>query len=203
MIGFAPWVKKTVRKMFAGNARVPSKMKRSVTLGVETLETRCTPFTLPLTKITFDEVTPGTPINNLTIKGVTFHDTQGAFVYPPINFPAKFVQFPVALGGPAGETLTMNFAHPTNHLQFDVGLYYVPGPVTAGFTVQLFGPQHQALGTFNVNTQNYIYVTSEGEFNYSGQAVSQAVVTFNSGAGYLFFLDNIVYSPTLAGGRYH
>jgi hypothetical protein len=144
-------------------------------------------------KLTMDEVS-FQPVNGLTIKGVTFADTAGAYIDATNGGQMHYVQDPALVGQTGGETLTMTFNQPAYGLQFGVALS-TQGSVTAGFTVQLYDPLGNALGgpiavnTAQLSGDNF----TEGLFTTSLGDIGKAVVTFNSGAAVLFGLDNVVY----------
>lgn len=148
--------------------------------------------------LTFDELGSPTPVDGLTVKGVTFDykidgvDSTDATYnqsFPPQLPPNLFVnlQAPVLEGNAKG-TLSLDFAQPISDLQFAVGVEST-APVTSALTVELFAPDSNSLGSTSVNTSN-LAILSEGSFAYNGAPVQRAVVNFDETK---FGLD-----PTLA-----
>jgi hypothetical protein len=141
--------------------------------------------------LTMDEV-PFQPVNGVTLKGVTFTDTSGADIDAADGGQQHYTQDPVIEGQTGGETLTMTFIQPAYGLQFGVSVSS-QGLLVGAFTVQLFDPTGNPLGTFPVNASqlpgdNF----SEGLFT-SSMTIGKAVVTFNSAEASAFGLDNVVY----------
>ena len=153
---------------------------------------RATPITL-----TFDEL-PSQPVDGLTFQGVTFGFTIGGFpstdaTYNGGGTTGTFVQLPT-LEGEASGILTLDFALPTNILQFGVALKCC-GTLTPGFTVELFDPGLLSLGVTPVNTSPLGGpAPTEGQFTYSGPLVSRAVIDFED-SGVKFAFDNLTYEP--------
>lgn len=145
------------------------------------------------TLITMGEV-PFQPVNGLTLLGVTFADTSGAYIDAGDGGQQHDTQDPVIEGNTAGEILTMTFLKPAYGLQFGVSLS-TPYPLTPGFVVQLFGPSGNPLGTFPVNTAPVgSDFFTEGIFSSgTGVIIGKAVVTFNSDGASAFGLDNVLF----------
>jgi hypothetical protein len=142
-------------------------------------------------KLTMDEI-PFQPINGVTLKGVTFADTTGADIHAPNGGQQHDTQDPVIEGQTAGETLTMTFNNIAYGLQFGVTLS-ANGPLAPGFTVSLYDPLGNFLGTFPVNTAPVgSDFFTEGIFS-SNLVIGKAVVTFNSAQAGAFGLDNVIY----------
>jgi hypothetical protein len=97
---------------------------------------------------------------------------------------------PVIEGNAQG-VLTINFASPTPLVQFGVSLL-TSADLSPGFSVELLNSgtlvQSTSVNTAPVGSDTF----TEGVFAYSGAAVNQAVVTFNSSGG-RFGFDNLVY----------
>lgn len=145
--------------------------------------------------ITFSELPPQ-PVNGLTFQGITFGFTVGGNPSTDATFGGSgpgtitFVQDPSLEGNSAG-VLTIDFTGgPTSTLSFGVAVS-TTDPLSPGFTVSLFDPTANLLGTFPVNTSPLVFF-SEAEFSLSGPQIGRAVVTF-SGSGPRFALDNITY----------
>jgi hypothetical protein len=143
----------------------------------------------PSSTIRFNEL-PTQPVNGLSFGGVTFGFTVGGVPSTDALFDffgpgsITFIQDP-SLEGLAGGTqnpaffseLTLTFASPTPFLSFGVSLNEVANR-TPGFTVSLFDSSLALFATVPVNTSPLITFT-EGQFNFSGTPVKQAVITFN------------------------
>jgi hypothetical protein len=159
--------------------------------------------------LTFDELGSPTPVDGLTVKGVTFDykingvDSTDAIYnlsFPP-DFPGNLfanLQAPL-LEGNANGLLTIDFANPVSAFEFAVGLETF-GPLTPGLTVELFAPGLQSLGTTPVNTSS-LAALSEGLFSYNGVPVTRAVLDFDeTKLGFdptvapRFSLDNLTYT---------
>ena len=142
-------------------------------------------------KLTMDEV-PFQPVNNLTLKGITFTDTTGADIHAADGGQQHYTQDPVIEGQTGGEVLTMTFLQPAYGLQFGVSISR-QGLATPGFTVTLFDPLGNLLGSFPVNASQLSGDNfSEGLFT-SSLTIGKAVVTFPSPGASAFGLDNVVY----------
>jgi hypothetical protein len=150
--------------------------------------------------LTFDEL-PTQPVDGLSYMGVTFGFTVGGSpstdaVYNGIGpGTLTYLQDPTLEGTTAG-ILTLDFATPTDQLQFGAALssYYAATP---GYTVNLYDPSYQLIGSYSGNTSPLI-LWSEGQFTYSGAPVSQAVIGFNEQAASRFALDNLTINPVSA-----
>ena len=133
---------------------------------------------------------PTQPVNGLTVKGVTFNDTNGAVYNTGNGGNLFYTQDPVIEGQTAGEILTMTFATPAYGLQFGVALS-TTGNVTPGFTVQLYDPAGNFLGTFPVNATQHPGDAFSGGLFATGLTVGKAVVTFSGAIA--FGLDNVAF----------
>ena len=149
----------------------------------------------PLTTLEFDEL-PFQPVNGLSIEGVTFAFTLNGHPFNDANYnsfgpgPGPFVQCPCLEGNTRG-TLTITFDKPTTIVEFGVGLSTTV-PLATGFTVDVIGPSGKSRGVFPVATSPAPTFTG-AQFSYSGAAVSQVVITFNSAAAGRFVIDNLTY----------
>lgn len=159
--------------------------------------------------LTFDELGVPTPVDGLTVKGVTFDfkingvDSTDAIynsTFPPEFPPNLFVnlQQPILEGNAKG-ILTLDFAAPISALQFAAGVETF-GSATPGLTVELFDSGLKSLGITPVNTSR-LAALSEGLFSYSGSPVLRAVLDFNeTQLGFnptidpRFSLDNLSYT---------
>lgn len=146
--------------------------------------------------ITFDEL-PTQAVNGLSLKGVTFGFTVGGVASTDATFNtnngpglSSFITPPNLEGNSSG-VLTLTFAAPVTSIQAGVALNST-ATFSPGFSVQLFDTFNNSLGTTGVNTAP-APIFSEGQFNYSGVAVSKAVVTFSPGTR--FAMDNLSFAP--------
>jgi hypothetical protein len=159
----------------------------------------------------FDELGSPTPVDGLTVSGVTFDfkidgvDSNDAIYnssFPP-GFPPNLfanLQQPLLDGNGRG-ILTLDFAEPASELEFAVGLETF-APTTAGLSVELFTAESQSLGITPVNTSPQATL-SEGLFTYSGEPVTRAVLDFdetqfglNPTQAPRFSLDNLSYTSS-------
>ncbi|OKH33313.1 hypothetical protein NIES2101_40015 [Calothrix sp. HK-06] len=160
-----------------------------------------------VTKLTFDELGVPTPVDNLTVKGVTFDfkidgvDSNEAMYnasFPP-QLPSNLLanlQQP-SLQGNAQGILSIDFAAPVEALEFAVGVDAVQ-PLAPGFSVELLDKGLNSLGITPVNTAP-LAILSEGLFKYSGVPIKKAIVSFNSESSLnpnnpRFSLDNLSYT---------
>ena len=110
--------------------------------------------TTGLTVIHFNELPPP-PANGVSFAGVTLGFTGGVATFNASNGGnVTYVQDPSLEGDTTG-TLTLNFASPTQVLQFGVALSNMAVD-TPGFTVALFSPSGAPIGTFPVTTDPLI-----------------------------------------------
>ncbi|BAZ14899.1 hypothetical protein NIES4071_67690 [Calothrix sp. NIES-4071] len=161
------------------------------------------------TKLTFDELGSPTPVDNLTVKGVTFDfkidgvDSNEAMYnasFPP-QLPSNLLanlQQP-SLQGNAQGILSLDFAAPVEALEFAVGIDAIQ-PLAPGFVVELLDQALNSLETIPVNTAP-LAILSEGLFKYSGVPIKKAIVSFNSESSLnpnnpRFSLDNLTYTNT-------
>lgn len=159
--------------------------------------------------LTFDELGSPTPVDGLTVKGVTFdfqlNGVESADAIYNQSFPPGFppnlfvnLQAPVLEGNARG-TLSLDFAEPISELQFAVGVESF-APVTSALTVELFDPGSNSLGITPVNTKN-LAILSEGLFAYNGVPIQRAVLDFDENKFGLdpslaprFSVDNLSYT---------
>jgi hypothetical protein len=145
--------------------------------------------------ITFDEL-PSQQIDGLTLKGVTFHFSVNGSPSSDATYSSSapgnlvFLNVPSMEGDTAGQ-LTLDFAAPTQLLQFGLALS-TNVPVLDGASVELFSPGNTSLGVGGLALLPQV-VFAEGMFDYYGDPVSRAVITFNSGAAPRFALDNLTF----------
>ena len=147
--------------------------------------------------LTFDEL-PTQPVNGLSYKGVTFGFTIDGnpstdAVYSDVG-PGliTFLQDTTLEGNSAG-ILTLDFAQPTDMLQFGIALnsFY---PAMPAYNVQLFGESLAWVANLSQNTYPLI-VWSEDLFSYSGTPITRAIIDFNEQAAGRFALDNLTHNP--------
>ena len=159
--------------------------------------------------LTFDELGSPTPVDGLSVKGVTFDfkidgvDSTDAIYnqsFPPQLPPNLFVnlQAPILEGNATG-ILSLDFAQPISELQFAVGVESL-APVSSALSVELFAPDSNSLGITSVNTSK-LAILSEGSFAYSGVPVQKAVLNFDQTKFGLdpsldprFSVDNLSYT---------
>jgi hypothetical protein len=147
--------------------------------------------------LTFDEL-PTQPVDGLSYKGVTFGFTIGGnpstdALYSDVGPGAiSFLQDTVLEGNSAG-ILTLDFAQPTNMLQFGIALNSF-SPAVPGYSVQLFDASLAWVASLSQNTYPLI-VWSEDLFSYSGMPISRAIIDFNEQVAGRFALDNLIHNP--------
>jgi hypothetical protein len=165
-------------------------------------------FTVPevsvATPLTFDEfgTSPSIDVNGLHTQGVLFGFTPGQAMYNWMigtSGNAVLTSDPVLMGPTTG-TLTLAFDVPTPLLQFDIVLLSI-------FPIgDSSGPAYTVLlSTGTTLTGNTAPqpggVYSEGQFQYNGQPISGATITFfnsvDAGGGTVdqFGIDNLTFSP--------
>ena len=159
--------------------------------------------------LTFDELGSPAPVDDLTVKGVTFDfkidgvdstDATYNLSLPP-ELPSNLfvnLQQPLLEGNATG-ILTLDFAQPTSTLEFAVGVEAL-GDVTSALNVELFDTELNSQGIIPVNTSSQVAL-SEALFAYSGVPVQRAVLDFDETKLGLdptidprFSLDNLNYS---------
>lgn len=150
--------------------------------------------------LTFNEL-PTQPVNGLSYMGITFGFKVGGSpstdaVYNAIGpGTLTYLQDPTLEGTTAG-ILTLDFATPTDQLQFGAALnsYYAATP---GYVVRLYDPSYLLIGVYSGNTSPLV-LWSEGQFTYSGTPVSRAAIGFNDRVASRFALDNLTINPVSA-----
>lgn len=152
--------------------------------------------------LTFDEL-PYQPVDGLTYGNVTFgftisgHPSTDAH-YGDIGPGALTYLQDKSLEGNARGILTLDFAAPTNLLEFGVALN-TKKPVAHAYKVELFDAALTSLGTTTKNTSPLI-LWSEGRFEYSGTPISRAVIDFNQCHARRFAIDNLATNTIPAPG---
>jgi hypothetical protein len=147
--------------------------------------------------LTFDEL-PTQPVDGLSYMGVTFGFKVGGIsstdaVYNGVGPETlTYLQDPTLEGTTAG-VLTLDFANPTDQLEFGVALNS-DDAVTSAYAVRLYDPSYALIGHFIWDTSPLI-LWSEGLFTYSGTLVSRAVIGFNEQAASRFAIDNLTINP--------
>ncbi|HEX8098531.1 MAG TPA: Calx-beta domain-containing protein [Pyrinomonadaceae bacterium] len=146
--------------------------------------------------ITFDEL-PTQPVNGVIVKGVSFRyqvngadSTSCTFNDEGPTGNSLYISNPCLVGKTAG-VLTMTFATPTPtlHMGLALDLRIV---VRQAFTIQLYDASSNLIGTYSVDAVLPPGVPQpENEFNYSGEPVSRAVITFKGST--LFAVDNLTF----------
>jgi hypothetical protein len=152
--------------------------------------------------LTFDEL-PTQPVNGLSYSGVTFDFKVGGSpstdaVYNGIGpGTLTYLQDPSLEGTTAG-ILTLDFATPTDTLEFGVALNSYNAVPTA-YIVKLYDSSYTLIDTFIGGTSPLV-LWSEGQFTYSGTMVRRAVIGFNKQVANRFALDNLTINPIPAPG---
>jgi hypothetical protein len=152
--------------------------------------------------LTFDEL-PYQSVDGLSYDGVTFGFTIGGSPSTDAHYgdigpgTLTYVQ-DATLEGNAQGILTLDFAMPTNLLEFGIALD-TTRPVAGAYTVELFDKTLGLIGIISQNTDPLIY-WSEGKFSYGGTAISRAVIDFNDQYARRFALDNLSTNTIPAPG---
>jgi len=150
--------------------------------------------------LTFDEL-PKQSVDGLSYMGITFSFKIGPShsddaIYHGIGpGTLTYLQDPT-LEGTALGILTLDFADPTDQLEFGVALNTYDAQ-SLGYAVRLYDPSYQLIGTY-FNDTSPLVLWSEGQFTYSGALVSRAVVGFNDQAASRFALDNLTFNAVNA-----
>jgi len=152
--------------------------------------------------LTFDEL-PHQSVDGLSYEGVTFGFTVGGSPSTDAYYGAIGPGVLTYLQGRSLESnaqgiLTLDFASPTNLLEFGIALN-IRTPVTGAYTVELFDKSLGSIGIISENTNPLIY-WSEGKFSYSGTLVSRAVIDFNEQHATRFAIDNLSTNTIPAPG---
>lgn len=152
--------------------------------------------------LTFDELSTQ-PIDGLSYMGITFgFKVAGSpstdAIYNGIGpGTLTYLQDPSMEGTTAG-ILTLDFANPTDQLEFGVALNSYDASAL-GYAVRLYDPSYQLIGVYSGSTSPLI-LWSEGQFTYSGTLVRRAVIGFNEQVASRFALDNLTINPIPAPG---
>jgi hypothetical protein len=151
----------------------------------------------------FNELPP-TPVNGVSIDGVTFGysgpdgatATYGATA--GVNVLTENLTDPVLLGDTSG-TLTLAFAAPTTVLSFDIALS-TTNSITDGYQVALTDQSNPVSSQeFNLSP---IVAYAEDVFSYSGAAIDFATITFpntvdsEDEAVVNFAIDNLTFDTS-------
>ena len=157
---------------------------------------------VPIT-LTFDELPPLTPVNGMSVSGVTFGFTVGGMpssdalyncgafgICPPAS---AFIQ-PPSLEGNAAGILTLDFPVPSTLLSFGV-VRNTFDPLTPGASVTLLLPELALIRILWVDMSPMGFGFSEGLFSYSGgELISRASIAFpNPQLGNRFAIDNLAF----------
>lgn len=157
-------------------------------------------------QIHFDELSTQSA-SGVSLQGVTFGFTVGGSASGNATFNADL---PAAmtyldshvLMGPIGGVLSLDFLTPTTLLQFGFVLNTLD-PQQPGAFVELFDASLQSLGSTPVDSDALV-MFSEGQFSYSGTAISRALISFNTNAAAdVFAIDNLQFegdTGTTPGG---
>jgi hypothetical protein len=152
--------------------------------------------------LTFDEL-PTQPVDGLSYGGVTFGFKVDWVPSPDAVYNGigpgtlTYLQDPVLEGSTAG-VLTLDFATPTDQLDFGIALNSYTAVSTA-YVVKLYDVTYTPIGTFTGDTSPLI-LWSEGQFTYSGEKIRRAVIGFNDQAASRFAMDNLTINPIPAPG---
>ena len=152
--------------------------------------------------LTFDEL-PTQAVDGLSYNGVTFSfkvdwvpSTDA--VYNGIG-PGNLTYLQDAsLEGNSAGVLTLDFANPTDQLDFGIALNSYNAVPTA-YVVKLYDPSYNLIDTFTGGTSPLV-LWSEGQFTYSGTLVSKAVIGLNSQVSSRFAIDNLSINTIPAPG---
>ena len=152
--------------------------------------------------LTFDEL-PHQSVDGLSYGGVTFGFTVGGSpstdAYYGAGGPGALTYLQGgSLEGNAQGILTLDFASPTNLLEFGIALTTTT-PLTGAYTVELFDKSLGSVGIMSENTNPLVY-WSEDKFSYSGTPVSRAVIDFNEQHARRFAIDNLSTNTIPAPG---
>jgi hypothetical protein len=152
--------------------------------------------------LTFDEL-PTQPVDGLSYNGVTFGfkvdwipSTDA--VYNDIGPGTLTYLQDASLEGTSAGVLILDFANPTDQIDFSVALNSY-NSVTTAYVVKLYDPSYTPIGTFTGDTSPLV-LWSEGQFTYSGTRVRRAIIGFNDQAANRFAIDNLTINPIPAPG---
>jgi hypothetical protein len=147
--------------------------------------------------LTFDEL-PTQPVDGLSYMGVTFGFKVDGIpstdaIYNGIGpGTLTYLQDPALEGTTAG-VLILDFANPTDQLEFGVALNSYDA-VTSAYAVRLYDSSYALIGHYTEDTSPLI-LWSEGLFTYNGTPISRAVIGFNDQAASRFAIDNLTINP--------
>ena len=149
--------------------------------------------------ITFAEL-PNQPADGVSLQGAAFHFTIGSVTSTDARFNSVALGSNTTLNlqtstleGNADGVLTLDFAQPISLLSFNVAR--LTGATLTGATVSLFDSALVGFATTPV-TISKLVTYSEALYSYTGSTpVKRAVVTFNTGAGPRFAIDNLTFTP--------
>ncbi|UCF15629.1 MAG: hypothetical protein JSW59_19705 [Phycisphaerales bacterium] len=152
--------------------------------------------------LTFDEL-PYQSVDGLSYKGVTFGfklaGSPSSDAYYNAIGPGTLTYIQdKSLEGNARGILTLDFATPTNKLEFGIALS-TRKPVYQAYEVELFD-ESLTLIAAKKNCTNPLVYWSEGKFSYNGTAISRAVIDFNQCYAKRFAIDNLATNTTPAPG---
>jgi hypothetical protein len=149
----------------------------------------------------------GTPASMLSYWGVAFQSSalsdpsicndQGPLCFGDTigtaDLGLHFLVDDVLSGSLTGSpNLTLTFLSPTTVLDFGA---VVGTSTTELLSVALFGPGFSGTSPLTIQLQAIGgAVLSEGQFSYSGQPITQAVITFSSDSTPIFAIDNLTYN---------
>ena len=154
--------------------------------------------------LTFDEL-PTQPIDGLSYMGVSFGFTVNGSpstdaVYNGIGpGTLTYLQDPTLEGTTAG-ILTLDFATPTDMIEFGVALNSYDAQ-SLGYAVRLYDSLDQLIDV-SFNGTSPLILWSEGQFTYSGALVSRATIGFNDQVASRFALDNLTFNVLTGGFRF-
>ena len=140
------------------------------------------------TTLNFNEFGSAIPIDaaSVTDLGVTFLFSGGTSIYNYNLGGGTVLVSDPALAGPTSGILTLDFAHPTYILAFDLALESAEA-IRGAYTVTL-GANSSPEDTAPID------FFSEGHYSYAGSTpLTSAVITFDSSAAPDFALDNLTF----------
>ena len=152
--------------------------------------------------LTFDEL-PTQPVDGLSYGGVTFGFKVDWVPSTDADYngigPGTLTYLQdTSLEGTTAGVLTLDFANPTDTLEFGVALNSY-NAVAPAYVVKLYDSSYTPIGTFTGDT-SALELWSEGKFTYSGIRVRRAVIGFNDQAANRFAIDNLTINPIPAPG---
>lgn len=152
--------------------------------------------------LTFDEMSYQ-PVDGLSYGGVTFGFNIGwnpsTDAYYNALGPGTLTYLEgSSLEGNTRGTLTLDFASPTNLLEFGISLNSYD-PIASAYTVELFDASLVSIDFLTRDT-NPLIVWSEDMFTYSGTPISRAVINFDEQSARRFAIDNLSTNSIPAPG---